>query len=248
MAHDQKVRPLRDRGGRALAALRDPLYHSSYALLGNSVGTTIAGVAFWAIAAHFYSQQTLGRSAALVSALMLLSILAQLNLPNALPRFIPEAGQSTGKFIACCYGVSSFTGLIGGLAFVTVLPSLSSQWHFIRDSPPLAIMFVAAAVVWQVFTLQDIALLSLRRPLVVPVENFVYGIAKLLMLVGVFSLLPSTGIFLSWVASLAVTVPVVNWLIFCRYLRNRDSVSVRGGLRAREVIRFVSVDYIGSVL
>lgn len=248
MVHDQKVRLVRSRGGRAIAALRDPLYRSSYALLVNSVGTTVVGVAYWAIAAHFYSQQALGRSAALISALMFLSILAQLNLPNALPRFIPKAGRSAGKFIACCYGISSCAGLIGGLAFVTILPRLSSQWQFVRDSLPLAVVFVVGAVVWQIFTLQDIALLSIRRPVLVPVENFVYGAAKLLMLVGVFSLLPSTGIFFSWVVSLAVTVPAVNWLIFRRYLRDNDSVVVPGGLRAREVVRFVSVDYIGSVL
>jgi O-antigen/teichoic acid export membrane protein len=248
MIRSPKVRPVRSRGGWALATLRDPLYYSSYALLVNSIGTTAVGIAYWAIAAHFYSQQALGRSAALVSALMFLSILAQLNLPNALPRFIPSAGRSAGKFIACCYGASSCAGLISGLACVIVLPRLSSQWQFIRNSLPLAVVFVAAAVVWQVFTLQDVALLSIRRPVLVPVENFVYGVAKLLMLVGVFSLLPSTGIFFSWVVSLAVTVPAVNWLIFRRYLRDRDYAAVPGGLRAREVVRFVSVDYIGSVL
>ena len=248
MVQDQTFRPARSRGGWVFAALHDPLYRSSYALLVNSAGTTVVGVAYWAAAAHFYSQQALGRSAALVSALMFVSIFAQLNLTAALPRFIPKAGRSASKFIACCYGASSCAALIGGLAFVTVLPRLSSQWHFIRDSLPLAVAFVVAAVVWQVFTLQDIALLSIRRPVLVPVENFVYGAAKLLMLVGVFSLLPSTGIFFSWVVPLAITVPAVNWLIFRRYLKDRDSVAVPGGLRAREVVRFVSVDYIGSVL
>ena len=246
MVQDQKVRPARSRGGWAFAALRDPLYRSSYALLVNSAVTTGVGVAYWAVAAHFYSQQVLGRSAALISALMFVSIFAQLNLTTALPRFIPKAGQSAGKFIACCYGASSFAALISGLAFVTVLPRLSSQWQFVRDSLPLAVAFVVAAVVWQVFTLQDIALLSIRQPVLVPVENFVYGVAKLLMLVGVFSLLPSTGIFFSWVVPLAITVPAVNWLIFRRYLKDGDPAAVPGGLRAREVVRFVSVDYIGS--
>src|ERR1700733_2094421 len=107
----------RSRGRWAFSVLRDPLYKSSYALLANSAGTTGVGVAYWAIAAHFYSPQTLGRSAALVSALMLVAIFAQLNVGNALPRFIPKAGQSTGKFIAYCYGASSGAALIGGLAF-----------------------------------------------------------------------------------------------------------------------------------
>jgi O-antigen/teichoic acid export membrane protein len=248
MAQALKVCPKSSRGGRAIAALRDPLYRSSYALLVNTAATTALGVAYWAVAAHFYNQQVVGRSAALVSALMLVSIFAQLNLGNALPRFIPKAGRSAGKFIAYCYGISSCAALIGGLAFVTILPHLTSQWQFVSDSLPLAAAFVVAAVVWEVFTLQDIALLSLRRPALVPVENFVYGVCKLLMLISVVSLLHSTGIFISWIVPLAITVPAVNWLIFRRYLKERGHPTEPGQLRVREVVRFVSVDYIGSVL
>jgi O-antigen/teichoic acid export membrane protein len=247
MVHAQMARPVRNRGGSVFAVLRNPLYHTSYALLVNTVATTAVGMVYWAVAAHFYDQQVVGRSAALVSALLLVSTFAQLNLTTALPRFLPKAGRSAGKFIAYSYGASSCAALIGGLIFVTVLPRLSSQWQFVSDSLPLAIAFVAGAVVWEIFTLQDIVLLSLRRRVLVPIENFVYGISKLLMLVGIVLLLPSTGIFFSWVTPLAVTVPAVNWLIFRRYLKERDPV-VPGGLRAREVVRFASVDYIGSVL
>lgn len=248
MVQSHRLRPIRGRGGWAFAALRDPLYYSSYALLANTAATTVVGVAYWAVAAHFYDQQVLGRSAALVSALLLVAGLAQLNLANALPRFVPKAGRSAGKLIAYCYGASSCAALIGGLAFVTVLPRLSSQWQFLRESLPLAVAFVAAAVVWEVFTLQDIALLSLRRPVLVPIENFVYGVSKLLLLVGVVSLLRSTGIFFSWVIPLAITVPAVNWLIFHRYLKKRDSAAAPSGFRAREVVRFASIDYPGTVL
>jgi O-antigen/teichoic acid export membrane protein len=128
------------------------------------------------------------------------------------------------------------------------MPRLSSEWRFVGDSVPLAVAFVAAAVVWGVFALQDAALLSLRRPVLVPLENTVYGVCKLLMLVGVAWMLPSTGIFISWVVPLVVTIPAVNWLIFHRYLKERDSAVVPSELSAREVVRFASVDYLGSVL
>jgi O-antigen/teichoic acid export membrane protein len=248
MVHAQVVRPARSGGSSALKALRNPLYYTSYALLANTAGTSALGVAYWAVAAHFYNQQVVGRSAALISALILVTTFAQLNLATALPRFIPKAGRLAGKFITCSYGASSSAALIGGLLFVTILPRLSSHWQFLEDSLPLAVAFVMAAVLWEVFTLQDIALLSLRRPVLVPIENLAYGLLKLMMLVGVVSLLPSLGIFLSWVIPLAVTVPAVNWLIFRRYLKERYPAAPQGDLRAREVVRFASVDYIGSVL
>jgi O-antigen/teichoic acid export membrane protein len=248
MLQELRVRVASSRGGWGLAALRDPLYRSSYALVANTVASTAVGIVYWAVAAHFYDRQAVGRSAALVSALILVSSFAQLNLANTLARFIPQAGRSAGKFIAYSYGASSCAALIGGIAFVTVLPRLSTEWHFVGDSVLLTVTFVVAAVVWGVFTLQDYALLSLHRPVLVPVENFVYGVCKLFMLVGIVLLLPSTGVFFSWVVPLAVTVPAVNWLIFRRYLKERTSAVVPGGLRAGPVVRFASVDYLGSVL
>jgi O-antigen/teichoic acid export membrane protein len=244
----QKARPVHSQDRRVFAPLRDPLYYSSYALVANTAATTALGVAYWAIAAHFYSRQTVGRSAALVSALILVSTFAQLNMANTLPRFIPQAGRSAGRFIAYSYAACSGAALIGGLGFVTILPRLSSQWGFLSDSLPLAVAFVAAATVWGVFNLQDVALLSLHRPVVVPIENFVYGLCKLAMLIGVIWVLPATGIFLSWVIPLAITIPAVNWLIFRRYLKVRESASDPSRLVVREVVRFASVDYLGSVL
>lgn len=248
MPSKHRVCPTPSRGRWAFAALRDPLYRSSYALLANAAATTAVGIVYWAVAAHFYDRQALGRSAALVSALILVSSFTQLNLANTLPRFIPRAGRSAGKLIAYSYGASSCAALIGGLAFVMLLPRLSPQWQFVDDSMPLAVAFVAAAVVWGVFALQDVALLSLHRPVLVPVENSVYGVCKLLMLVSIAWALPATGIFISWVIPLAITIPAVNWFIFHRYLKERDSAVVPGGLSVRQVVRFASVDYLGGVL
>jgi O-antigen/teichoic acid export membrane protein len=109
-------------------------------------------------------------------------------------------------------------------------------------------MFVAGMIVWGVFTLEDSALVGLHRSVLVPIENFAYGVLKLLLLVGIAMLLPSTGIFVSWMVPLVVIVPAINWLIFRRYLKDRDFAGAAAGLRAREVVRFASVDYVGTVI
>ena len=84
------------RGGRLARALRNPLYRSGYSLVINTAASTVVGVAYWAIAAHMYDKQDLGRSSALISALIFLSSLAQLNLSNALARFLPQSGRRAG--------------------------------------------------------------------------------------------------------------------------------------------------------
>jgi O-antigen/teichoic acid export membrane protein len=231
-----------------LAALRNPLFRSSYALVANTAGTTAVGVAYWAVAAHLFSRQAVGQASALVSALILMSSLAQLNLTSTLPRFLPQAGRRAGRLIGYGYGITTAAALLAGVAFVIVVPELSAQWHFLGTSWPLRIAFVAAAVAWGIFALQDAALLGLRRAMVVPVENTIYGVAKLVMLIAIASLLPATGIFMSWILPLAIVVPVVNWLIFGRYLATREGAAVAATVHPREVIRFTSLDYLGSLL
>ena len=243
-----KAPPIRNLGGRALDALRSPLYGSGYALLANTAGTTLIGFVYWAIAAHLYDAQALGRGAALVAALILVSSVAQLNLHNALPRFLPRAGRSASRFITYGYGASALIALAVGLAFVTILPRLNTNWRFLGDSAFLAVLFVAGTVVWGVFNLEDAVLVGLHRSVVVPIENVVYGVFKLVLLVGIAVLLPATGIFVSWMAPLVLIVPVINWLIFSRYLKDRDLSAATAGLRAREVVRFASIDYAGALI
>jgi tetratricopeptide (TPR) repeat protein len=112
----------------------------------------------------------------------------------------------------------------------------------------LSVAFVVGTVVWGVFALQDYVLLGLQRPVVVPVENTVYAVAKLLMLLGVASLLPSTGIFIAWIVPLAINVPGVNWLIFRRYLKDWALATAEPTVRPRDIVRFTSVDYVGNLL
>jgi O-antigen/teichoic acid export membrane protein len=239
-------------GGRILNDLRHPLYRSGYALVANTVGAAAVGFAYWVVAAHLYDRQVLGRASALVSALIFLSSLAQLNLANTLPKFLPRAGRSAARLILYSYGASAITSLLAGVAFVTILPRLSSQWQFLGHSASLAVLFAATVVIWGVFALEDAALTGLQRAVVVPVENTAYGVLKLLLLAGVASLLPATGIFVSWIVPLVVVIPVINWLIFHKYTKSQTPYPTApaagaGGLRAREVIRFASVDYVGTL-
>lgn len=234
-------------GGRLLSALRDPLYHSGYALIANVVGTTVVGLGFWAIAAHLYSSQRVGQASALVAAIVVVSCFAQLNLNNTLPRFLPQAGRWAGRLIGYGYAASSAAALVIGLAFVLVLPRLSPHWQFLGSSLLLKVAFVIATVVWGVFALQDNALLALKRPVMVPVENMVYGVAKLLILLGIASLLPETGVFIAWIVPLAINVPAVNWLIFRRYIKHWRPATAVSTVRPRDIIQFTWVDYVGNL-
>lgn len=241
-------RESRQRHGGVLSALGNPLYRSGYALIANVAGTTIVGLGFWAVATHLYSPRQVGEASALVAALVIVSSFAQLNLNNTLPRFLTQAGRRAGRLIGYGYAASTASGLVIALAVVTLLPALSPHWHFLGASVPLIVAFVAGTVVWGIFALQDYALLGLQRPLMVPLENTVYGVAKLLLLFGLASFLPSSGVFIAWVLPLAINVPAVNWLIFRRYLKDWEPGDYVATVRPRDIVKFSSVDYVGNLL
>ena len=189
----------------------------------------------------------MGRAAAVVSALMLVATLSQLNLSSTLMRFLPQMGaRLAGRLIIFSYLATSLTALAGSVIFVTVMPRLSSEWHFLGDSVFLAVLFAVSVVVWEIFTLQDAVLVGLQRAVVVPVENVVYSLAKLALLVVAAWLIGSTDILVSWVTPLILLIPVINWLIF-RYLKDRSPYDAVDGMRIRLLARFASVDYLGSM-
>jgi O-antigen/teichoic acid export membrane protein len=233
---------------RSMAALKNPLYRSGYALVANTAATTAVGVAFWAVAAHLYTRQQVGQASALVAALILVSSIAQLNLGSTLPRFLPLAGRRSGRFIGYCYGANSVVALASGLLFVTILPRISSNWHFMSASAILPVAFVIGLLIWGVFALEDAALTGLRRAVVVPFENTAYGVMKLVLVIAIAKVAASTGIFLAWVIPLVLVVPVINYLIFTRFAWAKEFVENVSTVTPRAVIRFAAVDYIGALL
>ena len=232
---------------RVFSELRNPAYRGSYALVANTVGTSGIGAIFWAVAARLYGPEALGRAAALISALMLVATLSQLNLSSTLMRFLPQMGaMSARRLIIFSYLASSLTAVAGSVIFVTILPRLNSEWRFIGDSAFLTVLFAVSVVVWEVFTLQDAVLVGLQRAAIVPVENVIYSLAKLGLLVFAAKLLGSTNILFSWVTPLIFLIPVINWLIF-RCLKDRRPHDLVQGLRVRHLARFASVDYAGTI-
>ncbi len=231
---------------RVLSELRNPLYRGGYLLVANTAGTSIIGAAYWAVAARLYGPEALGRATALVSALMLVATLSQLNLSSTLTRFLPQLGaRSAGRLIKHSYLGSMVTALAGGLIFVVVAPRLSSQWDYLGNSYFLSGLFILAVIVWELFTLQDAALVGLQRAGPIPIENAIYGVLKLALLVAGVVVLHSTDVLASWTAPLILLIPIINWLMFRRYLPERDLHDRAGGLKFRRVARFASVDYAG---
>lgn len=241
------------RAARLREHLREPLFRGAYSLMASTGVTAVLGIGFWAVAARTSSAHEVGRDAALVSALITISAICQLNLVDALVRFLPGVRHARrGRAIATAYAASAVAGVAGGTLFVVVAPAVSGQLRFLADDRAIAVAFVASMALWSVFVLQDAALTALRRASWVPVENGVFGAAKIALLPVLATAGSTHAVFFAWMLPTLVVVPVVNALLFGRVLgparRAAPEAAAPRTLRGRALVRFMAQDYAGFVL
>ncbi|HEY0642273.1 MAG TPA: hypothetical protein VGD39_02550 [Nocardioides sp.] len=224
------------------------LFRNAYALMAATVLTSALGMGFWAAAARLYDTHTVGRASAAISAMMLLCNAAQLNLSVGMMRFLPVSRGAERRVILVSYTVAACAGLVAATGFLLVAPVVSGEISYLRHSG-FAVLFVAGVATWVVFSLQDSALTGIRATLWVPVENVVFGLLKLALLVALASALTQSGILTAWVVSMVVMLVPVNWLIFRRLLpRSRTAAPDARAPGLGEMARFIGGDYVGTLL
>jgi GT2 family glycosyltransferase/O-antigen/teichoic acid export membrane protein len=225
------------------------LFRNAIALLVTTAITSILGVLYWLLAARNYSVAEMGTANAEIAATQLLSGLAQLNLVAGLPRFVPTAGVATRSFVLRSYAVTVALSVGAGCAFVALLPNQAYLHPLGVPSALMACWFVLAVAVWSVFTLQDSVLIGLRQALWVPLENGVFALVKIALLL-MFAGSQHLGIFASWTIPVVATLLPVNALIFRKLIpRHVSSSPYAVGLPSpRDLRRYLATDYLGSTL
>ncbi|MFC1430433.1 lipopolysaccharide biosynthesis protein [Streptacidiphilus sp. N1-3] len=242
--------PFRTRGHGALLRARaaldaGPLLRNGHVLTLSSLLAATLGAAFWVLATHWYDTATVGRSYAALSAVMLLSGVGQLNLADVLVRFVPAAGRHAGRLALRCYAASALCSTVVAVAFLLLVPAVAPGLGYLREPVP-AVCFVAGAVGYSIFVLQDGALTGLRRTGWVLGENALFAAVKagLLALCGILAL--GAGILASWVGALLVALVVTNVFLFRHAVpeHRRDRRDAAGPQR---LLGYAAADYVGAL-
>lgn len=235
--------------GAGSALVRSPLTFNGYALITSTVVTSALGVVFWVLAARLYPVEQVGVGAVIISSMVTLGSFAQLNFPNLLNRFVPAAGTQARGLILLAYAAAATAAVVLSCCFLLAVSQLVPRLAFLPANPLLAAGFAAAVAVWTIFALQDSALASLRQAIWVPIENTVYALAKialLVLLVGAAS--GGIAIFAAWSAPVVFVAAAVNLLIFGRLLRGtRFSATPEVRVDLRTAARYFGWDYVGGL-
>ncbi|NUP14665.1 MAG: lipopolysaccharide biosynthesis protein [Streptomyces sp.] len=224
------------------------LFRNAYALMINTGISAVLGLGFWLAAARYYSDSAVGQGSAAIAAMKFLAGLTAVTLTGALARFIPVAGRSSARLIFRTYAGSCVIVALAAGVFLLTLDLWGPSYRFLNGAAG-GLFFVVAVIAWNLLTLQDGVLTGLRSAVWVPVGNTVFSAVKLGLLVAFAMAIPTAGVFVSWVAAIAVSVLPLGWLVFRRLVpRHVEATEDHAAPPSlREVGRFLAGDYTGSL-
>lgn len=229
--------------GRLRSHLDDRLYRTGYYLIIGTGITSLLGVGFWALAARSYSAHEVGQNAAAISAMTLVSGVCSLGLSAVLVRYLPIAGTALRRLVVSSYALTAGLSLVFGAIVAATSDVWSPTLDFLQETDWL-IGFTLATAATTIFTLQDSVLTGLQTARWIPLENSLYALTKLILLVALAALLPTAGPFVAWNAPLLPAIIVINYLIFRRLVPRDRSF---GALDRRQVLRMAAGNYGGNL-
>lgn len=234
---------------RSPVTWRDPLLRTGYLLVLSTGITAIVGLVFWSVAARRYETAVVGRSSAVLAAMILLGGIGHLNLSSALIRFVPGAGRGTRRLVLGMYLVAIVASAALGIGFLAIAPAASNEFKFLTDNPWIAAGFVVAVMAQPISIMQDSVLTGLALARLVAIENAVFAIAKVAIIAAVAAWLPRDGILVSWWAGLALAVVGTNVYLFRWAIKRHARLSPAAGppVAPRELMQFAGPDYLGAL-
>src|SRR5690606_25764845 len=140
----------------------DSLFKNAYFLMLSTGVSAVLGLAFWLVAARYYSEDAVGQGSAAIAAMRLLASITATTMIGAVVRFVPRAGRETARLVWGVYGASSLVVALAAGVFLLTLDQWGASYEPL-GTPLAGALFVAACVAWALLTLQDGVLTGLRK-------------------------------------------------------------------------------------
>jgi O-antigen/teichoic acid export membrane protein len=225
-----------------LPRVRRSLTVNASSLLVATVATNALGLVFWTVAAHLRSPHVVGRAAAVVAALTLLSIIGQLNLTNVFVRLLPRAGRLGEGLVKRGYLAVIMLTLALGAGYAVSGLGAGVVGHGVWAR----VGFTLAVTVLALFALQDSILTSLRLTPWIPIENISTGALRVALLPVILATAGAGAMAAAWAIPALVAVTFVTFLLLTRVFPGLSETP--GTLPdRRRLMSFIAGEYVGNI-
>ncbi len=219
-------------------------------LMISSGVSAVLGMLFWVVAGNRYPQDQFGRDGAVITAMLGVSALGQLNLPLALLRLIPVLKRRRGAVLAAAMVATVGASVLAGGIALSLFHDQLSGFRAAGGRADIRLAFVVGAALWSTSVILDSIFVAFQHARWVPLKNISFGIAKIVLVYLLVGFVGGWGIFSSWlVATAAVVVPF--GLVAIRLVR-REKPSPGSALLApkgrRAFAAMLGQDYLASVV
>jgi O-antigen/teichoic acid export membrane protein len=191
------------------------LEFNAIALMASTGITALVGLGFWAIAARLPAAEV-GRASALISTATMIAQLSGSNIGLLFSRVLPAAGPRSRIVVLAGYGTACGISLVLTLGFLLLF---SSEQLFTSGAERA--LFPLLVITFCLFALQDWVLTGIRAAGWVPVEQLLFAVAKVGLLVWFAAIALDNAIVLSWAIPCLITVLIINPVLLLRVLPRR---------------------------
>jgi O-antigen/teichoic acid export membrane protein len=178
-------------------------------LLTATAITSATGFVFWWEAAHLFDRQAVGLAGAAVSAMIILSQLAELGLGTKIVGVL-HLDDEPRSLAATALVVTTVAGAVIGLVFVFVAPALFDELDPLRSNLVAVVVFIAGVSLSTAGSVLDQHLVAMSRDRIRLLRNVVFAVTRLPLLPVAAALYPLSGsaIYAVWVGALVLSFGV----------------------------------------
>jgi O-antigen/teichoic acid export membrane protein len=225
--------------GRLVAAVSsDSLTRNSVGIMGTTAINAGLGYGYWTLAARLMPAAAVGLGSAVISAMVVLSLLVHLGAGAGLIARLPKRrrGQEWLVTFTSVQLVSMLVTLVAAAAAVLPLGEAVGPLHVLIASPGLACIFVLGAVFWTSSDLLDYVFIAERRSGLMLARNGVTSLVRVLGLIPLALTAPGRGpLDLAGTWALSGLLGTVAGLVLCHRRVHRLSWTGLSGARAELV-------------
>jgi O-antigen/teichoic acid export membrane protein len=196
---------------------KDSLIKNSIYLIATNFSNVGIGFLFWVITARYYTPKDVGIISAILSSMLLISMIGSIGFPTALIFYLPRYHKYADRVINSCLMITVMVSLVFSLIFVLGIKIWAPDLRMIFGELKYIVTFVIFTIMTALSAVISGAFIAERRSSFHMVKENIFGIIKIFPLI-LLAGFGAIGIFISWGFGLIIAV-FIGFILLYRYLK-----------------------------